>query len=246
VTTGGGARAREDPIGTVAGQAAQEIGTALTAIVVALDRLERHHMPTGAEAPKELAILRDQTERLARLARHLLVLATPPVSFPVRMALNPEVERLVGLFRSCADRAGVCLRFVPAPSEVEVHGDPGLLREAVLALLENACRATESSDGRPWIEVTILPQQNGTAEVRVRDSGPGVEPEGEERIFLPFVSGWGREGMGLTRSRLNVAGLGGTLRVDRDPSGGATFVLSLESHHEEDRRETELDHKHEG
>lgn len=221
-----------DPMGTVAGRVANEIGTALTAIEMAVDRLERKVADPGCTVQsRELSAIRTQSGRLARLARQLLELARPPSAAPARLELGEEVKRTLTLVRPELGRHGIELRFLPWGAEVEVQGDPIRLREALLALLINAERAVRSSlDGGEgeWIEVQVLPGDNGGGEVRIRDSGPGVAEGEEEWIFIPFVSRWGGEGMGLTISRLSAAGQGGTLGVERDAEGKSEFVFRLQ------------------
>jgi len=221
-----------DPIGTVAGRVANEIGTALTAIEMAVDRLERKVADPGCTVQsRELSAIRTQSGRLAHLARQLLELARPPSAAPTRLELGEEVERTLTLVGRELGRQGIDLRFIPWRSEVEVQGDPIRLREALLSLFMNAERAVHSrpeGEERGWIEVQVLPGAKGGGEVRIRDSGPGVAEGEEEWIFIPFVSRWGGEGMGLTISRLSAAGQGGTLRVERDAEGKSEFVFRLQ------------------
>jgi two-component system, OmpR family, sensor kinase len=67
--------------------------------------------------------------------------------------------------------------------------------------------------------------------VAVTDTGPGIAPEDRERIFRPFWSGHGGHGggtgLGLTIASELASALGGRLRVDGAPGGGAKFVLVL-------------------
>jgi signal transduction histidine kinase len=232
-----------DAVAALSGKVAEEIGTALTAIDVAMHRLERR-IPESLRADgeaSEIAIVRGQTLRLARLARNLLELARPPLASPVRLELNHEVERTVRPMQAVLARRGVDLRFLPWPTAVEVRGDPHRLREALISLLGNAEQASRVSRAdatmRPsWIEVQVCATPQGGGEIRIRDSGPGIAEGDEERVFTPFLSGWGGEGMGLSISRLCALGQGGTLCVERDRMGESAFVLRLESALEEAHR----------
>jgi signal transduction histidine kinase len=233
-----------DPVGVVAGTAAQEIGSALTAIQVATERLERDR---GVEvtASLELRVIREQSERLARLARHLLELAHPPPGEGGRWS---EVElvgfmaRIVSSLRPELVAEGVELRvggrLAPTPETgtaqpLPVRAAPLHLREVVLSLLGNARTAARGAPGPGWVQVEVHPRAEGGGEIRVSDSGPGVPVGAEERIFLPFVSGWGREGMGLSRSRSFLARVGGDLSLVRTDDGNTQFVLTLEPPHED-------------
>jgi signal transduction histidine kinase len=227
-----------DPVGIVAGTAAQEIGSALTAIQVAAERLERYHVRGGAPGSSELRVIRDQSRRLARLARNLLDLTRPPSRNTGAVDLGAEVRRLVPPLRRVLGREGVELRTcgleeADVDSGPWVQADPARVQEILLALVANARKAVASTPPPRWIRISALTLDDGAGEVRVADSGPGV-PEGtEERIFFPLVSGWGGQGMGLSRSRLSLAGQGGGLRLGRTEQGGSEFILRLEPFAEE-------------
>ena len=231
----GGSR---DPLGIVAGTAAQEIGSALTAIQVAAERLERSSIGAGAPGSPELRVIRDQSRRLARLARNLLELARPPESRPVPVDLVREVRRLLSPLERVLTREGVELRTAGFAELAETQGpwvqaDPARIQEILLALVANARKAVASAPPPRWIRISIHATAEGRAEVRVADSGPGVPKEAEERIFLPFFSGWGGEGMGLSRSRLSLAGQGGGLKLGHDDQGRTEFILMLAPFFEE-------------
>jgi signal transduction histidine kinase len=231
-----------DPLGVVAGTVAQEIGSALTAIQVATERLERSGGGVDP-ASLELRVIREQSARLARLARHLLELARPPEAAggaPAPLDLRALVGRMLPSLRRDLAQVGVELRWEmpggaesgdaadPAARGPVVRADPLRLREVILALVANARTAALAAPAPRWIEVVVRTLPGGAGEVEVADSGPGVPEGSEERIFLPFVSGWGGAGMGLSRSRSFLAGVGGELAHRRLPDGNAAFVLTLE------------------
>jgi two-component system, NtrC family, sensor kinase len=230
--------AAHDPVGAIAGSAAHEIGTALTAIQVAAERLERRSTREGDGIPSELRVIQDQSERLRRLARNLLELARPnPAVDAGFLSLSEHVQRVLDPVARDLGREGVDLSLYLSPETPHwVRGNPHRLSEVLLALVQNARKAATSAspsidgtDGVPWIRVLVGRAKGGSAEIRIRDSGPGVRPEDEERIFYPFVSLWGGEGLGLSRSRVAATGFGGGLRLERLPDGGSEFVLTLET-----------------
>jgi signal transduction histidine kinase len=73
-----------------------------------------------------------------------------------------------------------------------------------------------------------LGTDNGEVMVAVSDTGPGIAPEMEERIFRPFWSGdGGGTGLGLAIARELSLALGGRLELHSEPGRGSRFVLVL-------------------
>lgn len=69
---------------------------------------------------------------------------------------------------------------------------------------------------------------------RVRDTGPGLTPEQQARLFTPFVQAessvgrkFGGSGLGLSISRQLAQMLGGDITVESVPGRGATFTVEI-------------------
>jgi len=95
-------------------------------------------------------------------------------------------------------------------------------------LITNACQAVSPVGGR--VALTARARGDGGVEVRIADNGPGV-PEGQKNaIFEPFFStkreGEGT-GLGLSIVRSIVGRHGGSIRLESNADGGATFVVEL-------------------
>jgi two-component system, NtrC family, sensor histidine kinase HydH len=217
-------------VAEVVGNIAREIGGPLTAIEMAVDRLRGSDSPTGGPGASELRIILDQSHRLAGLARTLLSLAGPSRSTPRPIALNDLVRELGAMVRGDLECRGVTLEVRTSPTEPGVAGDPHQLRECLVSVIHNARIAIETEERSGIIRVSTGSQSKHTSFIRIEDTGPGV-PEGQEdRIFLPFVSTWGREGVGLALARLALLGQGGDLHVASSPKlGGAAFTILLPS-----------------
>jgi C4-dicarboxylate-specific signal transduction histidine kinase len=112
-----------------------------------------------------------------------------------------------------------------ADHPVLVQGDPTLLQIIVGNLVSNALDAVAGVE--PPLIVVALASDDGHAEVRVEDNGPGVEPTFRERLFEPFVTGKpSGVGMGLSISRKIARAHGGDLVLDTTRTG-ASFLLTL-------------------
>lgn len=108
---------------------------------------------------------------------------------------------------------------------IQWMGDGQRLRQVILNLLGNAVKFTES--GEVLLEVAAGPEW---LEVSVRDTGPGIPLELQERIFQPFLQAdlsttrkYGGTGLGLAISQRLVELMGGSMGVDSAPGQGARF-----------------------
>jgi len=132
-----------------------------------------------------------------------------------------------------AEAKGLALD-VEAEGEVRVVTDPARVRQIVLNLLANAVKFTD--EGGVRVEIVCSAPGNGSlserVEVRVVDTGPGIAPEDQERIFEEFEQAEtavsrGGTGLGLAISRKLADLLGGKLELTSEQGVGSTFVLTL-------------------
>src|SRR5205823_8855907 len=128
-----------------------------------------------------------------------------------------------------ASERGVELRVTDDTLYPEDHPDARDLVTVVGNLVDNALDSVAPT-GHGLIEVTIRADEDGVL-VRVRDSGPGVEPALVEEIFrdgftTKVATGTGRRGLGLALVSQTVRRRrGGYVRVEQD--GGAVFTAFL-------------------
>ena len=150
---------------------------------------------------------------------------------PRPLQLGPQAGQVVGALSPVAQSKGVALGLeVAADVPVWVVGDPDRLRQLLLNLVGNAVKFTE----RGAVTVEVHRSGQGVA-IAVHDTGPGIEPQDLDRLFLPFEQGaagrrHGGTGLGLTLCRQLVQLMGGVLEVESVPGEGSTFraVLPLQ------------------
>jgi signal transduction histidine kinase len=133
-------------------------------------------------------------------------------------------ELLETIVEDCAieARARSCELVLDHASQITVNGDPELLRRAIENIIRNAIRYSP-----PGAVVDIeLADRGKTAEIHVRDRGPGVPPESLNRIFDPFYRvdpdrsrTGGGVGLGLAIARRAVELHDGTLRASNANPG---------------------------
>src|SRR5579872_3289872 len=115
-----------------------------------------------------------------------------------------------------------------------VAGDPGRLRQVLLNLLSNAVKFT--SQGEVLLRAECLGRESESATLRfsVTDTGRGITPEAQERLFQPFVQAdssiarqHGGTGLGLTICKHLVELMRGQIGIDSSPGSGSTFWFVL-------------------
>lgn len=209
--------------------ASHELKTPLAAIRANVELLRGWGAIEPSVRDTALASLDQASRRASHLVADLLQLAKldrEPARIRTRVRLDEVVLQAVteaGPLRGDVAIRVVCL------DEVAVDGDPFGLRQLLINLLDNALTVSPVG-GEVLIALDRVDQQ---ATVTVTDSGPGVAPSELARIFDRFYSKKiGTEsrpsaGLGLAIARSIAAVHDGQLTAINEPTGGATFRLTL-------------------
>ena len=132
-----------------------------------------------------------------------------------------------------ARAAGLTLRQELAPGlPATVRGDPTRVRQVLFNLLSNAIKFTPCGEVVLALRVLGGPEAGGflRLEFSVRDTGIGIDPATQARLFQPFTQGdssmsrrYGGTGLGLVISRQLAEAMGGELTVDSAAGRGSVF-----------------------
>src|SRR5262249_46224518 len=91
-------------------------------------------------------------------------------------------------------------------------------------VLQNAREALDGHGGNVWIEAQC--RADYAIEVSIRDDGPGIPVEKQEKIFEPYYTAKEKgTGLGLASVKHNVELYGGSVRVESELGKGARFIL---------------------
>jgi PAS domain S-box-containing protein len=195
------------------------------------------HAPPGSDqAIRAQRVIERQTEHLTRLVDDLLDvtrIARGKIELRrSRIDLREVVSRAADDFRLLLHDRGIEFRVGIPDVTLQADADPTRITQLVGNLLHNAAKFTRRGD-----EVTLSLRQagDGAAEVRVRDTGVGIDPALQPSIFEPFVQGErtlarteGGLGLGLALVKGIAEMHGGSVEVESAGKGkGAEFVVSL-------------------
>jgi len=111
------------------------------------------------------------------------------------------------------------------PDDLELTADPELLEQVLINLTLNAIQALEEqADAR--IELCARIDRRSRPVLQVKDNGPGIPPDVQEKIFVPFfTTKEDGSGIGLSLSRQIMRLHGGSLSVRSEPNEGTVFAL---------------------
>jgi heavy metal sensor kinase len=212
--------------------ASHELQTPLTVL--------KGEIEVGLRSPRKpeeyQAILRsalEETDRIARLVEGLLLLSRSDAGV-LRMDrrsvdLKNLAEEVIGAVRPLAASRSVNLR-VESLEPVQITGDPDHLRRLFLNLVDNGIKYTPAGGS---VEVS-LHKDDRWACLRIRDSGIGIAPEDQEKIFRRFYraerarsQGGSGSGLGLAIAKSIAEAHGGRIQVESAAGQGSLFTVIL-------------------
>ncbi|HKX41317.1 MAG TPA: ATP-binding protein [Burkholderiaceae bacterium] len=150
--------------------------------------------------------------------------------------LDDVMHGLNSLVGMSAEAKGLALQFMlPQQLPTAVVGDPARLRQVLLNLGDNAVKFTERGEVVIAIEIVERHARSVRLRFEVRDTGIGMTPDEQRRLFQPFSQGdsstsrrYGGTGLGLSISRHLVRMMGGgDIEVHSAPGRGSRFRFEL-------------------
>lgn len=178
---------------------------------------------------QHLQALVDDVLDLARINMQRLELESTPLE------LGDELHKIQQMFSLTAQQKGLTLTVTPLSRPLWVKGDPVRLRQVLVNLVGNAIKFTEHGS----VKVVMQPQtatQTQAVQVyfEVADTGIGISPQQQQRLFQPFSQAdssttrhYGGSGLGLAISHKLVNLMGGELEMASKPTHGSRFFFTL-------------------
>ena len=210
------------------GNAAHELRTPLTLMQAQLDLFSSEHPDVLPEIAEFLALLREQTERLARLTKTLLEMSNlRQVAWNERIQLAPMIEEIFTDLAPLMEKRGITLE---ADGDGVMTGSDALIYRLIFNLTENAVKYN-----RPGGSVRgCVTQETEKLLIRVSDTGCGIPEKYQQSIFQPFFRvdksrsrEYGGAGLGLSLV-WEIADLhGGSVWVEESSKKGTTIAAEL-------------------
>ena len=160
-------------------------------------------------------------ERMRALLRNVPVQKTP-------IDLRDVVDSSLLYLRRVLMEAKIVVDVRLPAQSVTIFGDASQLQLAVSNLLRNAVEAILESCAEVRRIKIQLSVREARAEIRVADSGPGINPSNQDQIFSPLFSTRPKgAGLGLYLVRTTVLNHGGEVSVKNSALGGAEFCIRI-------------------
>jgi signal transduction histidine kinase len=215
-------------IGALAAGLAHEIGTPMGVIRVRAEALQQD-ASISADSQLKLSVIVRQIDRITRIVRMLLDYARKSESHKAIFDLRAIAERALALLEPEAAHRGVRIITRLGDIPLLVNCDADQIEQVFVNMIVNALDAMQGG-GTLRITAEIAHNRDGSrAMLAFEDTGAGIAPEHEDRLFSPFFTtkepGKGT-GMGLAVSQSIMREHDGEITFSSGPSG-SRFVVAI-------------------
>ena len=227
-------------LGAVAGGLVHEIRNPLSTMNVTLQLLQEDWDgqagdERAARTVRRIDSLRGEVNRLESILDDFLRYAGIRRLNLAKSDLNRVLEEVMAFIGPECARAAVDLAFYPDHRIPLMPLDERLVKQALLNLLLNAIQVMEAMPADPEDPARARRQlvvrsrlEGDLARVDVIDSGPGIAPAIQDRVWEVYFSARKTgSGLGLPTARRVAEEHGGSLTFETDPGKGTDFILRL-------------------
>lgn len=217
-------------LGVLAAGVAHEIRNPLTAIKFRLFSLKQA-LPEDLGENEDVAVINNEINRLERIVKDFLQFARPSQPEAKLVPVESILTEVRDLLRTVLDQKSIALK-LEADDATLVKVDRQQIQQVLINLVQNAAESI-GQNGTITLRVRREGVSPGAPEqpmvtVDVADTGKGIPPDVEKRIFDPFFSTKeGGTGLGLSIASRIIEKHGGFIHYSTGPERGTTFSLVL-------------------
>jgi signal transduction histidine kinase len=216
-----------------------ELRTPLTPVIGYVDMMATEGLgPLTEQQRKALRVTQQSVNRMRQLVDDLLTfvrIERGDLTLEIEpFEVGPFLAEVAATQKAAARAKGLHLTVQGPDEELIVRGDRGELRRALVHLLDNAIKFT--TQGGVTVSAAPVTTETGepSVEIAVRDSGIGIPPGEEDRIFERFhqvdasrTRHYGGTGLGLAIVKEIVEAHGSRIKVETALGGGSCFTFRL-------------------
>jgi len=217
-------------LGTLAAGVAHEVRNPLASLKFRLFSLKQS-LPPDFAGNDDVSVIDDEIHRLERIVRDFLLFARPAEPVFAEVAVEQILQAVNNLLGPQLEARRIRLVLEPA-NRLRLRVDRNQIEQVVINLVQNAADSIEGAG------TVILSVREGAARfgkkprpaviLEVADTGKGIPPEVQKRLFDPFFSTKsGGTGLGLSISERIVEMHGGLLQFQTQAGRGTTFQILL-------------------
>jgi two-component system sensor histidine kinase AtoS len=217
-------------LGQLAAWLAHEIKQPLTAINAWLWTLQKA-IPTGTPEHLGTTAIRKEISRLDQIVKDFLRFTQPSVPKLAPVVAEPLLREIRDLLGPDLARQGIQLQ-LDGVAKARFSADPQQLKQVLINLITNAADSIEH-DGIITLrarkdQARLKGRNSDVVIIEVEDTGQGIPPEVQQRLFDPFFSTKEEgTGLGLPIAANIIDKHGGLLEFKTDPGKGTIFAILL-------------------
>jgi PAS domain S-box-containing protein len=201
------------------------LGFAQLLEMAALDRDKRESVAQILKAGQHLLGLINEVLEISRIEAGRLSIS------PEAVLISSAVQETLDLLTPMASRRNIMVREeISRDRRRHVLADQQRLKQVLLNVITNAIKYNGDAG---TVTISAEEVEGNRLRVKVRDTGPGIKPGSETKLFTPFErlgaeqTGVEGTGLGLALSKRLLEVMGGSIGVENNPDRGATFWLEL-------------------
>ena len=211
-------------------EVAHEVRNPLNGISMAVQRLQREFTPAEStqqkvEFERITHNVREEVRRINTIIEEFLSLSRSERLELRRHSLKELVEKIVFLVREEVHARGIHVGKQWEQGSFSILMDPNRMQQALLNIVRNAA---DSISDQGSIMISLEASGKNCISIKVRDTGAGIPPGEEQRIFEPYYTTKTKgTGLGLAIAREIILAHGGDIRAQSNPEQGTTFEILL-------------------
>jgi len=164
------------------------------------------------------------------------------IDFDIRVAMEETLELLA---EKAHEKHIELIGLVSAKVPTALRGDPGRIRQILTNLIGNGIKFT--SKGEVAVHIHLIEETPDSVKIKVEvsDTGVGIPPEVQKRLFTPFTQAdssttrrYGGTGLGLAICKQLVELMQGEVGIESEPGKGSTFWFTIKLEKQQVQKET--------